>query len=83
MRLGLENPEQVTQLLGPTPPLTSLTDICALVIISTYTAGSMKRGGSFMNCNLLEESGTQEGLWIMVKQESQLSLSLGSIISEL
>ena len=36
-----------------------------------------------MNCNLLEESGTQEGLWIMVKQESQLSLSLGSIISEL
>ena len=81
MRLGLENPEQVAQLLGPTPPLTSLSDICALVIISTYTAGSIKQGGSFMNCNLLEESETQEGLWIMVKQESQLSLSLGSIVS--
>ena len=34
-----------------------------------------------MNCNLLEESGTQEGLGTMVQQESQFSLSLGSIVS--
>lgn len=64
-----------------------------LVIMCIYTAGSMERGGSFMNCNLLEESGTQKGLWtiwfskspssVWVWALSLASYDLGQVMSPL